>query len=52
MLISAGGEKNLVKAAQSAMPWAMKNPRREEPAATPDEVALAEAELEQGIVFT
>lgn len=40
------------KAASKVMPWAMKNPRRDEPSATPDEVATATAELEMGIVFT
>jgi len=32
------------------MPWAMKTPRNQD-AATPDEVAAAEAALEDGIVF-
>jgi hypothetical protein len=40
------------KAANKVMPWVMKNPRQREPQATPDEVATATAELEDGIVFS
>lgn len=40
------------KAASKVMPWVFKDPRKQEPNATPDEVAAAEAELEAGIVFT
>jgi hypothetical protein len=40
------------KAARKVMPWVMENPRKtHEPAATADEVATAQAELEDGIVF-
>ena len=39
------------KAANSVMPWVMKDPRRHESQATPDEVAAATAALEDGIVF-
>ncbi|MEX8031678.1 hypothetical protein AB6V29_01435 [Microbacterium sp. 20-116] len=49
ILISAGGEKALVKAAMGAMPWAMKTPRGSD--ATAEEVATAQAELEDSIVF-
>lgn len=40
------------KAANKVMPWVMKDPRRRESQATPDEVAAATAELEDGIVFS
>lgn len=40
------------KAANKVMPWVMKPPRQREPQATPDEVATAAAELEDGIVFS
>lgn len=38
------------KAAMSIMPWAMKNPKKQ--IAPPEEVAAAQAELEDGIVFS
>lgn len=40
------------KVARKVMPWALKNPRDKGPHATPDEVATAVAELEDGIVFS
>jgi hypothetical protein len=40
------------KAANKVMPWVMKDPRQRGPQATPDEVATATAELEDGIVFS
>lgn len=40
------------KAAHKVMPWVMKDARKREPQATPDEVAAATAELEDGIVFS
>lgn len=39
------------KAAKQLMPWAMKNPRSNDDTATADEIATAQAELEDGIVF-
>jgi hypothetical protein len=38
------------KASKKVMPWALKVPRAEDQA-TPDEVAAAQADLEDGIVF-
>lgn len=40
------------KQSRKVMPWTLKNPRRTGPQATPDEVAAATAQLEDGIVFT
>jgi hypothetical protein len=40
------------RASMKVMPWVMKNPRTAGPAATPDEVAAADAELDAGIVFS
>ncbi len=47
-LIATIGDR---KASQKVMPWVMKNPRGDEPGATTEEVALAQAELEDSIVF-
>lgn len=40
------------KASRKVMPWVMKNPRTTEAKATPDEIAVATAEMESGIVFS
>ena len=40
------------KPAMKLMPWVMKNPRQTGPQPTADEVAVAQAELEDGIVFS
>jgi hypothetical protein len=41
------------RVARRLMPWVLENPRREAGAkATPDEIATAEAELENEFVFT
>lgn len=47
-LVAAIGDR---KASQKVMPWVMQNPRNAEPSASADEVAKAQAELEDGIVF-
>lgn len=39
------------KASRKVMPWAMSSPRSNAPKATTEEVAIAQAELEDGIVF-
>ncbi|WP_198008403.1 hypothetical protein [Leucobacter salsicius] len=38
-------------ASQRVMPWALENPRRKKSDATAEEVAVATAALEDGIVF-
>lgn len=50
-LLSLIAEIGDQKASRKVMPWVMKNSRNGEAAATADEVALAQAELEDGIVF-
>ena len=47
-LIAQIGDK---KASRRLMPWALENPNRKKPEFTSDEVAEAEAALEEGIVF-
>lgn len=51
-LISLMAQIGNQKAAHKVMPWVMKDPHRRGPQATPDEVATATAELEDGIVFS
>lgn len=51
-LISLMAQIGDQKAAHKVMPWVMKDPRQRESQATPDEVATAAAELEDGIVFS
>lgn len=40
------------RASRKVMPWVMKNPRSAGPSATDEEIATAQAELEDGIVFS
>jgi hypothetical protein len=47
-LIATIGDR---KAAMKVMPWAMPNPRSSAPTASAEEIAKAQAELEDGIVF-
>jgi hypothetical protein len=49
-LITMAGQVG--KPAMKLMPWVMKNPRRAGAHASADEVAVAQAELEDGIVFS
>ena len=51
-LIALVAEIGNPKASKKLMPWAMKNPRQQSNGPTPDEVAEAAAELEDGIVFS
>lgn len=39
------------RASRKVMPWALSSPRSNQPKATTEEVAIAQAELEDGIVF-
>lgn len=51
-LISLTAQIANSKASKQLMPWALENPRRERANATDEEIAVATAELEDGIVFT
>ena len=48
-LIAQIGDK---KASKKLMPWALDNPKRKKPEFSAEEVAEAEAALEEGIVFS
>jgi hypothetical protein len=50
-LLSLAAQIGNEKAARKVMPWVLQNPRKTEPSASADEVATAQAELEDGIVF-